>query len=103
MGVFDAAKVVNELVKTVHLLQERHERYEKTLAELRNENVELRKEVAGLTTRVAVLEEGRKTTAAEVKQVMTETLSIWKLQQQEEQIKSLKAEVKRLPGITDEG
>ena len=86
MAITDIAKILDETLRSVHLLQERHEGYQKKFDDLQNENARLRKEVADLTVRIAVLEEGRKTVAAEVKLAVTESLSTWKMREMEEKL-----------------
>ena len=96
MALTDIAKLLDETLKSLHLLQERHEGYQKKFDELQSENAKLRKEVADLTTRVAVLEEGRKTTAAEVKLAVTESLSEWKFREMKEKMADLELKAKQV-------
>ena len=96
MAITDLAKLLDEAMKSLHLLQERHERYEKNFSELREENAKLRKDVADLTVRVAVLEEGRKTIAAEVKLAVSESLMTWKIKEMEEKLQAAQLTSKQI-------
>ena len=86
---------VARLTKLFNLVEERQKNQEDDIRTLRQDNAELRKAVASLTERVAVLEEGRKTTAAEVQSVLTRTISTWENQKLRDEVEELKR--KQLP------
>ena len=86
---------VARLSKLFNLVEERQKNQEDDIRIIRQENVELRKAVATLTERVAVLEEARKTTAAEVQSVLTRTISAWENQKLRDEVEELKR--KQLP------
>jgi|GEM_PF-6293332 chaperonin cofactor prefoldin len=103
---FDA--VVN-LTKTINNTNLRLERLESDMRDIRQElaslrkevnlnNVELRDKVAAQGARIAALEEGRKTVAAEVGAALTKTIAQWENDQLRKEIESLR---KSLP--TKEG
>jgi hypothetical protein len=77
MSWMDALAKLGEIAKNVTLIQKRVEDAEKLALAQDKEIAELRKEIAALTTRVAVLEEGRKTVGAEVKLALTEAIRGW--------------------------
>jgi hypothetical protein len=77
---------VGKVTRLFHVLDERQSHTTVQVDALQKETMELRKELAALTVRVAVLEEGRKTTAAEVKLALVETISAWEIRKMREQI-----------------
>ncbi len=78
------------------ILKERFDRQDELLKEQARAIDSLREAVAALATRVAVLEEGRKTIAAEVKTALTETLGAWERKRLEEEIATLKQPQKQI-------
>ena len=90
---------VARLSKLFNLVEERQKNQEDDIRIIRQENVELRKAIATLTERVAVLEEGRKTTAAEVQSVLTRTISAWENQKLRDEVEELKR--KQIPSSAD--
>jgi len=89
-NLLDILKEVGQLTKGFVLLQDRQAEHTADLKALEAENAELRKEIAALTVRVAVLEEGRKTIAADVKAALIETISTWEKQRLQSEIENLK-------------
>ncbi len=81
----------NDLFNGYNVLKERIAQTQQEAKELRNENTSLSGEVSRLSERVAVLEEARKTTAAEVKAAMTEALSAWERERFREQFSGREA------------
>jgi len=71
----DLAGKVLGLSKTLVLIDERFKRQEEDMRVLRAECSALRNDVSGLATRVAVLEEARKTTAAEARAAVAEAVA----------------------------
>ena len=92
----EAVKGAGGVAKDLIILKERFDRQDELLKEQAKAIDSLREAVAGLTTRVAVLEEGRKTIAAEVKTALTETLAAWERKQLEKEIAALKQPQKQI-------
>jgi chromosome segregation ATPase len=82
---------VNRLTKAFHTIEQRVDRLGDDLRRLTDQLDLQREKLAFLETRVAVLEEGRKTTAAEVKVALLETLSSWEMRKMREEIEARKA------------
>lgn len=80
---------------TIATLKRQFDEQAKSLERQEQEIIQLRKENAELTTRVAVLEEGRKTIAADVKLAMTETLSQLEINRLKEELAAVKEKAKR--------
>lgn len=89
MNILDVIKSVGNLTKAFSLIEKRVDDGEKTDTKHAEELAALRKEIAQLTTRVAVLEEGRKTIAAENKQAMSEVIAQYELYRRDEKLKEL--------------
>lgn len=86
----DVANKVGQLGKDYILLTERVARLEK-LIDSQGETISaLRKENSDLTERVAVLEEGRRTTASDVKLALTEAIAGWEMQKLREENERLR-------------
>lgn len=77
---------INRLTKAFHTIEQRVDRLGEDLRRLADQLDLQREKVGGLETRVAVLEEGRKTTAAEVKAALVETLSAWEIRKLREEV-----------------
>jgi hypothetical protein len=76
---------INRLTKAFHTIEQRVDRLGDDIRRLADQLDLQREKVASLDTRVAVLEEGRKTTAAEVKVALLETLSSWEIRKLREE------------------
>ena len=100
MNLTDILGGIGKLTRSFHILEERVNRLEKDVPALEEEIITLRRENADLTTRVAVLEENRKTVAAEVKLALTEAITAWEMQKLREQLQTYQAQEKPpiLPG-----
>ena len=94
MNLTDILGGIGKLTRSFHILEERVNRLEKDVPALEEEIITLRRENADLTTRVAVLEENRKTVAAEVKLALTEAITAWEMQKLREQLQTYQAQEK---------
>ena len=90
MSWTDVLSTFSKVTKQFHLIVERVDRLEKDDDFFRKECEELRKDIAAPTSRVAVLEEGRKTTTAEVKLALVESIAAWENQKLREELGRLK-------------
>jgi predicted ribosome quality control (RQC) complex YloA/Tae2 family protein len=91
MNALDILGRIGELYKLFNVIDEKLKQQSDEISLLRKDNAEFRKEVSRLTERVAVLEEGRRTVAAEVKLALTEAISARELQQVKAERDELKA------------
>src|ERR1051326_7929651 len=98
MSLADIGEKIAGIFTTIATLKRQFEEQAKLLEKQGAEISALRKENAELTTRVAVLEEARKTTAAEVKVAVTESLVTWERQKMREEREEFK---RRLPPSDD--
>ncbi|GAB4453042.1 MAG: hypothetical protein OHK0029_05060 [Armatimonadaceae bacterium] len=94
----ETLSAIANLTRTLNVADEKFKRFEEDVRTLYKENTELRKEVATLAAKVAALEEGRKTVAAEVKTALTETIAAWEAKQLREENEKLR---RMLPAPTD--
>lgn len=83
---------IGRLTSLFYTLEGIQKQQAEELKELRKENAEMRKELSRLIERVGVVEEGRKTMAAEVKTALVETLAKWEVQRAQEQAETAKRE-----------
>ena len=90
MSWADAVTRVASLAKTINNLELQFKQQDEEITRLRRENADLRKDMAGMAERLARLEEARKTTAAEVKLALSETLMELKMKAVLEENEALK-------------
>jgi hypothetical protein len=98
MSWTDVRNAIGQIAKDLALMKERIDRQEKELEQQGKDIAGLWVENAQLTARIAVLEEARRTTAAEVKLAVTESLMAWERQKMHEEREELK---RRLPPGTE--
>jgi hypothetical protein len=88
----DALTKISNLAESFVIMKDVQKTQAQEIALLRQDNAELRRENAKITERLATLEEGRKTIAAEVKRALTVTLALWQIEQKDKEIARLKNE-----------
>ena len=96
MNPLDVFNSLREFSRFLTLFEERYQQQQEINAETKRAVVALQKEVANLTTRVAVLEEGRTGIDDRVRRVMTEVVSDWQRQHDERERKRLEDEIAEL-------
>ena len=84
----DMATRLFGLTKAFNLMEERHTRQAEDIKAVREELWRVRDRMHEIDKRVAVLEEGRKTTAAEVKAPLIETIAVWEIARAKEEAQS---------------
>ena len=102
MNPLELLNALKDYSKSLTLLEERHAKQMTANATVDSELAALRKAIAELTTRVAVLEEGRNAIDDRVRRVMTEVIADWQQQHSDRERKRLEDEVamlrRSLPG-----
>lgn len=94
---FDLSSRFLGLTKVFNVMQDRQDRQAEDIKTLGEEADRLRDKMHDIDKRVAVLEEGRKTTAAEVKAALTETPAAWELAKMREDVQNEANSRRRLP------
>lgn len=102
MSLLELLSSLRDFDKSLTLLEERHARQTAANATVDAELAALRKAIADLTVRVAVLEEGRNSVDDRVRRVMTEVIAEWQQQHNDRERKRLEDEIatlkRSLPG-----
>lgn len=96
MSWIDALGKLGEIAKSIVLIEKRVEELEKTNKDQAALIVELRKDISSLTARVAVLEENRKTVAAEVKLALAEFGHRWESEQLKKQLEEMRQQPRNI-------
>lgn len=102
MNPLELLNSLKDYSKSLTLLEERHAKQMTANTTVDSELAGLRKAIADLTVRVAVLEEGRTAIDDRVRRVMTEVIAEWQQQHSDRERKRLEEEVamlrRSLPG-----
>lgn len=72
-------KVAN-LTESFILMKDKQSKQAEEITLLRHENAELRKDLSGVTERLARVEESRNTLAAQMESALTRTIAAWETQ-----------------------
>jgi predicted nucleic acid-binding Zn-ribbon protein len=101
-----SASDLNDLLKTFYTINEKLERMEKDLRDMRNEVSAVRTAHSDLQSRVAILEENRKTVEAQMRAVVAETVADLRVQFLEAKMEmresALRQTPPQLPGASDD-
>ncbi len=95
-GLGDIGAKILGVAQRIAIIDDKFKRQEEDIRDLRVELSKLRDAINGLNMRVAMLEEGRKTTEADVKRVMTEVVANWERQHSERERRRLEEEISQL-------
>ena len=93
----DLASRIFGLTKAFTVMEERNSRQAEDIKAVREELWRVRDRTHEIDKRVAVLEEGRKTTAAEVKAALIETIAVWEVARAKEEAQSKNSSRRSLP------
>jgi chromosome segregation ATPase len=100
----DVLAGVGGLARRINTFEVTTQHHAEQIKKLETDLAAARQDIATLSTRIAVLEEARKTTAAEVKLALTQTLAEWEIQRAKQEAKEAKDALKReraLPSAED--
>ncbi|MBC8142746.1 MAG: hypothetical protein H7Y38_15080 [Armatimonadetes bacterium] len=97
MSLPEGIKAVFDFSKQLVIIDEKFKRHEKQIKRSDDLTASLNDRLHNLTTRVAVLEEGRNTTDANVKRVITETIASWQVERAQQDLREAReqSEVER--------
>lgn len=93
MNLADSLKAAFDFSKQLVIIDEKFKRHEEQIKRLDDLTGSLNDRLHNLTTRVAVLEEGRRTTDADVKRVIAETIAAWQVERAQQDLSEARAQL----------
>ena len=92
MNLGDSLKAAFDFSKQLVIIDEKFKRHEEQIKRLDELTASLNDRLHNLSTRVAVLEESRKTTDADVRRVITETVAAWQVERAQQELREARVQ-----------